>query len=43
MRTRKIIGATALACTAVVAMAAPAFAHVSVNPNRRDTRAASRR
>ena len=33
MRTRKIIGATALACAAVVTMAAPAFAHVSVNPN----------
>src|SRR6476661_10301991 len=32
MRTRKIIGATALACAAVVTMAAPAFAHVSVNP-----------
>ena len=32
MRTRKIIGATALACAAVVTMAAPAFAHVTVNP-----------
>ena len=33
MRTRKIIGATAAACAAVVTMAAPAFAHVTVNPN----------
>jgi uncharacterized protein len=33
MRTRKIIGATALACAAVVTMAAPAFAHVTVNPS----------
>src|SRR4051812_6829024 len=32
MRTRKIIGATAVACTTVVTMAAPAFGHVSVNP-----------
>src|SRR5262245_21081442 len=32
MRTRKIIGATALACAALVTMAAPAFAHVTVQP-----------
>src|SRR2546423_1025000 len=33
MRTRKIIGAAALACAAVVMMAAPAFAHVTINPD----------
>ncbi len=32
MRTRKIIGASALACAAVVTMVTPAFAHVTVNP-----------
>jgi uncharacterized protein len=33
MRTRKIIGATAFVGAAIVAMAAPAFAHVTVNPS----------
>jgi uncharacterized protein YcnI len=33
MRIRKIVGATALACAAVVTLAAPAFAHVTINPS----------